>query len=216
MKPENLKLLTDGAAALGFPLSAGMPGLFARYFDELIKWNARINLTAITDEREVVIKHFIDSLAFAKGFDTGLPLRLLDIGAGAGFPGIPLKIVFPSLDVVLLDSVAKKVSFMSHVCRTLGLSDITAIHGRAEELARKPEFAGSFDLVTLRAVTDTEAALNLAKPFLKKGGRVVMSRSTEEMRQIKDRMTDYSIVAREELVLPGSNLRRTILAIEGA
>ena len=195
MKPDNLKLLIDGAAALGFPLSTEMTNLFADYFDE-------------------VIKHFFDSLAFAKGFAADAPLTLLDIGAGAGFPGIPLKIAFASLKIVLLDSVAKKVSFMNHVCRTLELKTIQAFHGRAEEIARRSEFAGSFDVVTLRAVTETEAAMKLAHPFLKKGGRVVMSRSSDEMRRMNDRIADYSIAGREDLVLPGSSLHRTILAIE--
>lgn len=214
MKPDNLKLLINGAAALGVSLSDQAAHAFDIYLHELLKWNAKINLTAIAGERDIVIKHFLDSLAFARGFDVSAPVRLLDIGAGAGFPGIPLKIAFPSLEVELLDSVAKKVSFMSHVCRTLDLSGIRCIHGRAEDVARQPEFVGFFDVVALRAVTENEAALKLALPFLKKGGRVVMSRSPEEMRQIDERISDYSIAAREELILPGSNLRRTILAIE--
>lgn len=214
MKSENLKLLIDGAAALGVRLSGKAVESLASYLDELLKWNARINLTAITDERDVVIKHFIDSLAFAKGFDANASLRLLDIGAGAGFPGMPLKLAFPSLDVVLLDSVAKKVSFMNHACRTLGLAKIRAIHGRAEDVCRQADYAAGFDVVALRAVTDTAAALKLAVPFLRTGGRAVMSRSPDEMRQFNDNIAGCRVAAREELVLPGSDLHRTILALE--
>lgn len=213
MKSTNLKLLIDGAAALGVELSDRAAESFARYLEELLKWNARVNLTAITDERDVVIKHFIDSLAFAKGFDANASLRLLDIGAGAGFPGIPLKLAFPSLDVILLDSVAKKVSFMNHACRTLGLAVIGAIHGRAEDLARQSEYAGGFDVVTLRAVAEVALAAELARPFLATGGRVVLSRGMDEMRgfSVPEGMT---VVERDELVLPGSDIRRVIVALE--
>lgn len=218
MKRENLRLLRDGAASLGVDLPSEALRMFEAYLDELLRWNARINLTAITDERDVIIKHFLDSLVFAKGMDTSGPVRLLDIGAGAGFPGIPLKLAFPHLDVVLLDSVAKKVSFMSHVCRTLRLSRIRAVHSRAEDLSRQAGYCGAFDLVMLRAVAEVSVATSLALPFLKAdarpGGRIVLSRGAEEMKGAVALPSSVIEVSRHEVVLPGTDIPRIVLGLE--
>src|SRR6266700_4135857 len=125
---------------------------FARYRQELLDWNTRINLTAITDPEEVLLKHFLDSLSLLLAYDQQ-QTHLLDIGSGAGFPGLPLKIVRPAWRVTLLEATNKKVTFMRHVIAELHLEGIAALHGRAEELAHNRQYRASFDIVTARAVS---------------------------------------------------------------
>src|SRR2546421_10374660 len=122
---------------------------FLRYRQELLDWNTRFNLTAITDPEEVLIKHFLDSLSLLIVYDRP-GTRLLDIGAGAGFPGLPLKIVRPHWQVMLLEATGKKVTFLQHVIETLKFQNVVAVHGRAEELVHKPEYRAAFDVVTAR------------------------------------------------------------------
>src|SRR6266446_702345 len=136
---------------------------FLRYRQELLDWNTRINLTAITDPEEVLLKHFLDSLSLLIVYDRP-GTRLLDIGAGAGFPGLPLKIVRPAWQVVLLEATAKKVTFLQHMIETLQLEDIIAVHGRAEEFPHKQEYRGAFDLVTARAVASLPTLIKCAAP----------------------------------------------------
>ena len=157
MVEDALGMFTEGLRQLGLDVNdaAGRerPFLqqFLRYRQELLDWNTRMNLTAITDPGEVLIKHFLDSLSLLIVYDRP-GTRLLDIGAGAGFPGLPLKIVRPDWQVVLLEATAKKVTFLQHVIETFQLEDIIAVQGRAEELAHKQEYRAAFDLVTARAV----------------------------------------------------------------
>jgi 16S rRNA (guanine527-N7)-methyltransferase len=146
---------------------------FARLRAELLDWNTRVNLTAITDPVDVLLKHFLDSLALLEVCDPA-HARVLDIGAGAGFPGLPLKIARPQWDLVLLEATGKKVAFQRHIIETLGLSAIEAIHGRAEEIAHQPAYRGSFDLVTARAVAALPALLEYAAPFCRVGGRILL------------------------------------------
>src|SRR5439155_21965584 len=132
--------------------------------EDLLDWNTQINLTAITDPEEVLIKHFLDSLSLLMVYDVP-DVRLLDIGVGAGFPGLPLKIVRPQWQVVLLEATGKKVSFLQHVIEILQLKDVEAVHARAEELAHKDTYRGAFDVVTARAVASLSTLLEYAAPF---------------------------------------------------
>src|SRR6266571_5113941 len=134
----------EGVHQLGLELGERQCEEFLRYRQELLDWNTRINLTAITDPEEVLFKHFLDSLSSLIVYDKP-QARLLDIGAGAGFPGLPLKIVRPYWHVTLLEATGKKVTFLQHIIRTLQLQNVVAVHGRAEELAHKPEYRASFD-----------------------------------------------------------------------
>ncbi|WKZ32874.1 MAG: 16S rRNA (guanine(527)-N(7))-methyltransferase RsmG [Thermodesulfobacteriota bacterium] len=168
---EKLEILNKGALELGIGLDEGQGGAFLAYLRELKTWNKRINLTSIEDDREILIKHFLDSLTPAR-FLSGIK-SVLDMGAGAGFPGIPLKIAMPDLQVTLLDSVLKKVSFMRHVIRTLGLNGIEAIHARAEANELKTRLAGSFDCVISRAFSELTAFSALALPYLKPNGMLL-------------------------------------------
>ncbi len=162
----------EGLNKLGLELTEQQSKQFFRYQQELLDWNTRVNLTSITNPEEVLIKHFLDSLSLLMIYDTPIT-RLLDIGAGAGFPGLPLKIVRPQWHVVLLEATGKKVKFLQHIIESLQLKDVVAVNGRAEELAHKAEYRGSFDIVTARAVASLPALLEYAAPFCRLGGQLI-------------------------------------------
>ena len=155
--------IIDGARQLGIELDEGVSASFSIHASELIKWNLKINLTSITHPRDIAIKHFLDSLAPAQ-FIPGEG-RLLDIGSGGGFPGIPLKILKPSLSVLLIDGVRKKVNFLKHVLRTLRLENTKAFQIRAENLLQEPEFAYPFDVIISRALSDLTPFVKKALPY---------------------------------------------------
>lgn len=169
-------IIQEGGADLGVAIPFEAADRFAVYGEELIRWNRRINLTAITDPLAVAVKHFLDSTAAAPYIPPNA--RLLDIGAGPGFPGLVLKIIRPDLFVTLLDSVRKKVSFQQQVIRLLGLSDIQARHGRAEEMAVTD--ADGFDVVICRALGDLGRFYRLSRPFLAAGGRCIAMKGRRE------------------------------------
>ncbi|MDR0199076.1 MAG: 16S rRNA (guanine(527)-N(7))-methyltransferase RsmG [Streptococcaceae bacterium] len=147
---------------------------FARYFELLVDWNSRMNLTAITDESSVYEKHFYDSTAPVRlGLVPNQTIKLLDIGAGAGFPSIPMKILCPKLEVTIIDSLQKRIDFLSNLTETLGLSNVTLLHGRAEDFGQDTLYRGQFDLVTARAVARLNVLLELTIPFLKEDARLL-------------------------------------------
>jgi 16S rRNA (guanine527-N7)-methyltransferase len=175
---RDLAALVEGAAALGLTLDAAQVERFARYRDLLLDWNSRINLTAITDPEEVVTRHFLDSLTCAPllpsiATSAATP-RLLDVGAGAGFPGLPLAIAMPWWDVTLLEATGKKVRFLETVIAELGLTNAHALAGRAEEIAHQPAYRGRFDAVTARAVAALPALLEYCAPFARARGWIIL------------------------------------------
>jgi 16S rRNA (guanine527-N7)-methyltransferase len=161
---------------------------FMDYYELLIEWNKVMNLTAITDYEEVLSKHFIDSLASVKVCDYNKIKSVIDIGTGAGFPGIPLKIVFPRLKIVLLDSLNKRINFLNEVIEKLGLEGISTIHGRAEDFARQGEYREQFDLCVSRAVANLSTLSEYCLPYVRKSGYFVPYKSgkiEEEVEQAK-------------------------------
>jgi len=180
MNDEELKeLLFEGAAEYGVNLSSLQLTAFITYKDMLLDWNTRMNLTGITEGRDVIYKHFVDSLTIAKMVadakersDAGEAgqISLIDVGTGAGFPGIPLKIVFPELKVVLLDSLDKRLSFLNAVIDALGLQDIETVHARAEDGAREGAHRECYDIAVARAVAPLSVLIEYCVPFLKSGG----------------------------------------------
>jgi 16S rRNA (guanine527-N7)-methyltransferase len=216
MEPENREILLQGAEAFGIDLTEGVILAFDIYLRELLKWNQKINLTAIRTEKGVIIKHFLDSLSVC----SHIPGRtsLLDVGSGAGFPGIPLKIVQPSLRVTLVDSVRKKVDFQKHIVRLLGLRGIDAVHGRVQEEEVIQEMVERFDMTISRAFSDTATFLHLSHLLLKRGGTAIAMRgkTTEEefQRLSKEDGRRYRLQKQVSFVLPFSNFERTILLFE--
>ncbi len=163
----------EGLSQLGLMLSDQQIEQFLFYQQELLDWNTRFNLTAITDPEEVQIKHFLDSLSLLAVYDEA-QTRLLDIGSGAGFPGVPLKIVRPQWHVTLLEATGKKVTFLHHIIETLHLEGTVALQGRAEELAHQVAYRAKFDLVTARAVASLSALLEYSAPYCRVGGSIVL------------------------------------------
>jgi 16S rRNA (guanine527-N7)-methyltransferase len=193
------KFMIDGAGAFGLDLDDGQTGLFAIHAAELVKWNQKINLTAVTDPLEIAVKHFLDSLLAARF--TPKTGNLLDIGSGGGFPGLPLKVFLPSLSVTLIDASRKKVSFLKHVIRTLKLNHIEALHGRAEDLTRDPRYLNRFDGVVSRAVSSLKSLCRLALPVLIDGGVIIALKGDavhEELAELQNSEAGVSGNARTE------------------
>lgn len=207
------ELLKSGATELGFSLSIEQINSLFIYLTELKKWNQKINLTAIREERDIVIKHVLDSLSYMKGFIPVSGLMLLDMGSGAGFPALPIKIVHPEIAVTLVESVKKKASFLRHIIRTLTLSETNVVDKRTDELAES--FYSSYDVVTARAFADMNSAIMTGEPFLKTGGLMVLSRGPEENIDEHDLVKYGMILERKmEMTLPHSDYKRALWIIK--
>jgi 16S rRNA (guanine527-N7)-methyltransferase len=157
----------------GIPLSDEQLDQFEKYFHTLVEWNEKMNLTAITEQGDVYLKHFYDSISAAFYFDFTQPLHLCDVGAGAGFPSIPLKIAFPHLEVTIVDSLNKRISFLNHLANVLKLEKVHFIHDRAETFGVNFSHRESYDLVTARAVARMSVLSELCLPLVKVGGHFV-------------------------------------------
>ncbi len=203
------ELLIAGSQELGLVLSIEQVNSFFAYLSELKKWNKKINLTAITEERDTVIKHLLDSLSYLKAFTPAPGLKLLDMGSGAGFPAIPLKIAAPDIFITMVESVKKKTSFLRHVVRTLPLEAVEIIDKRMEELPDSSH--SSFDIVTARAFAEMPAALGHGVQFLKPGGLMILSRGPEETIAEQELIkTGVKVDQRLEFTLPYSDYKRAI------
>jgi len=200
---------------LGLDVDPALMTSLERLVDELLRWNARRNLTAINDRAEIIEKHLVDSLTLLPFARTSR--RMLDLGSGAGFPALPIKIVCPLLPVVAVDSVGKKIDFHRHVARLLHLADYHAIASRIELLAEDVAFRNGFDLVTARALSSLEQVVALAEPFLLPGGRVIAMKGPEGRVEVKEWQssllaTRWSIQL-VELRLPVSKSERCLIEL---
>lgn len=205
----------------GIELTAEMEEQFLLYYNMLIEWNSFMNLTAITDFDEVLKKHFTDSVSLIRAIpDLGeKKYRMIDIGTGAGFPGIPLKIVFPNISVVLLDSLNKRVNFLNEVISKLQLTDITAMHGRAEDFAKNKEYRESFDLCVSRAVANLATLSEYCLPFVKKNGRFISYKSEKVSEEFEVSGKAISVLGGEyenqiTFELPDSDIYRNLFIIK--
>ncbi len=168
--------LKDGAIKLGLHLNPGQLEQFQIYYQELADWNRRVNLTSITDFKDVQIKHFLDSLTVTIALKPQIndtETRLIDVGTGAGMPGLPIKITFPAIKLVLLEATAKKAAFLAHLKQKLGLDDVEILVGRAEEVAHEAQYREHFDIVLSRAVAPLPTLVELALPFCAIGGSFI-------------------------------------------
>ena len=217
---EELKLLSD---KLNISLSGDQIDQFKTYYEMLIEKNKVMNLTAITEKDEVILKHFIDSISVAAAYPdfAGLCSKgssLIDVGTGAGFPGIPLKIAFPTLKVTLLDSLNKRVSFLNEVIDELGLKDVTAIHDRAEDAARKKELRDSFDIAVSRAVAALPVLSEYTLPFVKPKGVFISYKATGAEAELSDSARAIKLLGGGSsrvysFTLPDSDISRSFVVI---
>ena len=171
--------------------------MFIQYYEMLIKWNQSVNLTAITEFDEVMLKHFIDSASFGVLKEPTAGKKLIDVGTGAGFPGIPLKILFPELDVTLIDSLQKRITFLNAVIEQLGLNEIKALHLRAEEAGHQPEYRESFDYCVSRAVANLAVLSEYCIPFVKVGGLFVSYKAADCSKELDEAGTALSHLSAE-------------------
>ena len=189
---------------------------FYIYMQLLLEWNEKINLTAIIEPEEIILKHFVDSMTIAKNINKNS--KVIDVGTGAGFPGIPLKIIREDIDVCLLDSLNKRVNFLNEVISKLKLNNIEAIHGRAEELGRNKKYREKFDYATSRAVANLSTLAEYLMPFVKQGGYCISMKGSnveEELEQGKKAISILGgeIMGMEKFQLPQSDINRCIIII---
>lgn len=207
-------------------LSSDQLDQFLKFYEMLVEKNKVMNLTAITEFDEVLKKHFVDSLSLVKVCNLNDSLSLIDVGTGAGFPGIPLKIAFPDLRVTLLDSLQKRVGFLQEVIEELGLTEIEAVHGRAEDFAKPEQMREKFDLCVSRAVANLSVLSEYCLPYVKVGGKFISYKSDKvsmesEQNKTEIKQAEHSIsvlggklIEQKGFTLPSSDIYRNLIVIE--
>ncbi len=214
-----MEQLRKKAEILGISLTEQQCLQFQKYYEYLIEKNKVMNLTGITEKEEVIDKHFIDSLGLAVKMDLTKPLTVLDLGTGAGFPGIPLKIAFPNLTITLLDSLNKRIKFLDEVIDLLELTGIETIHGRAEDYAKPGKLREQFDLCVSRAVANLSSLSEYCIPYVKEGGYFIPYKSGNIDEELKKAghaigMLGGKVESVEEFQIPGTDIERTFVKIK--
>ena len=214
-KKEQLREYFEKA---GFVITEKQVDQFYTYYELLIETNKVMNLTAITEYEEVVDKHFVDSILLGSVKELSGKKRVIDVGTGAGFPGIPLKIVYPELEITLLDSLNKRVKFLNEVIEELGLTGIQAVHSRAEDLAQDAAYRQQYDICVSRAVANLATLSEYCIPFVKQGGYFISYKSTqieEELKQAKKavQVLGGTLEQIETVQIPGTTIERQFVMI---
>jgi 16S rRNA (guanine527-N7)-methyltransferase len=212
--------LYDGAQQFNLSLTEAQLHAFDRYSQELIIWNERVNLTSIVEPQEIVVKHFLDSLSVYQAL-SGLPpdLRLIDVGSGAGFPGLPLKIALPDLRLTLLEATGKKTAFLRHIVQVLALTGVTVLTARAEEAGRRPDQRERYDAAVARAVAPLPVLAEYMLPLVKVGGRVVVQKGQHPAAEIKTAANALGILGGKvsqtlAVTVPGLAAERHLVVIQ--
>ena len=201
---------------IGISISKEQLELLDKFYSILVEWNEKINLTGITDKKEVYLKHFYDSLTLYKAYDLTKDINMCDVGSGAGFPGIVLKIVFPNLNIVLVDSLGKRVNYLNEVIRELGLVNIVAKHVRMEEFSRDNK--NKFDVITARAVASIPVLAEISFLSLRLGGKLILMKANaeEELKSSIGAITKLGLKLDNTFIfsLPIENSKRMLISIE--
>ena len=204
---------------LGIALSDHQMKQFLKYYELLVEWNEFMNLTAITEYDEVMKKHFLDSLSLIKTYDVSKNRTVIDVGTGAGFPGLAIKIAYPELQVTLLDSLNKRIKFLDEVILQLGLTGVETVHGRAEDYAKPGKLREKFDLCVSRAVANLTSLTEYCLPFVKVGGEFISYKSEKMSEELEHAKKAISVLGGkydrcEEFYLPESDIFRNLVVIK--
>jgi len=208
--------LKEISKEINIELSEGQLAQFKKYMDLLLEWNEKINLTAITEEDEVVLKHFVDSMTVLKYIDEGA--SIVDVGTGAGFPGIPVSIAKDDVNVTLVDSLNKRINFLQEVISEINLTNIKAIHSRAEDFGQNKEHREKYDISVSRAVANLSVLVEYLLPLVKVGGKCICMKGSEVEEEITNakfaiKELGGKIEVVEEFYLPGTDIKRNIIVI---
>lgn len=219
MSNENVSLLNDWLEKFNIDVDSNMLERFEGYRNILVEYNKHMNLTGITEQREVYIKHFLDSVAIFKYGYLNEELSVIDVGTGAGFPGIPYKIANPKLKLTLLDSLNKRINFLREVCTSIGFDDVKFVHGRAEDFGQIDEYREKYDIATARAVANLPVLLELCIPFIKVGGFFICLKGPNADNEIDESkkamdILGVKLVEKIEVELPDEELKHKILVFK--
>ena len=218
-----MERLRKCAEEMGIKLTDEQLTMFQTYYEMMVETNKVMNLTAITEIDQVINKHFIDSISLVKVYpdllSSDVSLNILDLGTGAGFPGIPLKIAFQNIKILLMDSLNKRVKFLKSVIDELDLADIDAVHGRAEEMARKTEYREQFDLCVSRAVANLSTLSEYCLPFVKVSGKLISYKASDIDEEIRSASNAINILGGnltevKKIIVPGSEIERSFIIID--
>lgn len=215
---QSIKLLVNELKSFELDISEYQIEQFIKYYEIMIEKNKVMNLTSITEINEVIKKHFVDSLSLVKAVDENNFKKMIDVGTGAGFPGIPIKIMFPKMKTTLVDSLNKRIEFLNEVINKINLEGVTTIHGRAEDIARQKIHREEYDLCVSRAVANLAALSEYCLPFIKIGGSFICYKAGNCQEEISNAERAISILGGKiedviEFKLPDSDISRTIVVI---
>ncbi|SKC88893.1 16S rRNA (guanine(527)-N(7))-methyltransferase RsmG [Maledivibacter halophilus] len=219
MKMNSKDILKQGGKEIGLDIDDKMVEKFSSYMELLIQWNEKINLTGITDKNEIMIKHFLDSLTCIITGTIKNDSKIIDVGTGAGFPGIPLNIYYENLNITLLDSLNKRIRYLNEVCKELNLKNIELLHGRAEDYGKKEDYREKYDVAVARAVADLSVISEYCLPFVKVNGFFIAQKGPKAYEEALKSEKAVSvlggkIIDKVDVKLPFSDINHTLIIIK--